>query len=240
MGDGAVPEATDEKVVSMIAADHPDAFLYLGDVYESGTAEEFSQNYDPSYGRLKSITHPTPGNHEWPNRATGYFPYWDSTIHGAEYYSFGLGGWHFLSLNSEADHGDGSAQVAWLRKKLGRYRGTCNIAFMHRPRYSAGLHGNAKDMDPLVRPLRGHAAIVLFGHDHNYQRLDVGHGAWHFIVGTGGNTLYDVDEGFPGLAASSDTKFGALRLDLGRRQAEFQFRAVGGKILDRGRVRCRG
>jgi hypothetical protein len=83
----------------------------------------------------------------------------------APYYSFSVGGWQFLSVNSELPHRSGSAQLAWLKGRLGG--GNCRIAFWHRPRFSAGTtHGDAPDMDPVWQALRGRAALVLSGHDH--------------------------------------------------------------------------
>src|SRR4051794_2199874 len=102
----------------MIARDHPDRFLYLGDVYPVGSADAFRTAYDPVYGRLAARTAPTPGNHDWGLRAQGYLPYWKRKLGHrlAAWYAFDLGGWRILSLNSEAPHGPGSAQLAWLRR----------------------------------------------------------------------------------------------------------------------------
>ena len=105
-------------------------FLYLGDVYDDGTSEEFERNYRSVYGRLDRVAAPTPGNHEWPNAEEGYKPYW----RGAKgrtlpsYYSFRAGGWELLSLNSEAAHDADSAQVRWLRRAVAE-PGTCRLAF---------------------------------------------------------------------------------------------------------------
>jgi calcineurin-like phosphoesterase family protein len=110
---------------------------------------------------------PTPGNHDWPDHESGYDSYWQR-VTGAPtppWYAFRAGGWHVLVLNSEAPHGPGSAQLRWLRAQL-RGRTSCRLANWHRPRFSAGRHGDQPDMSPMWDALRGHAALVLSGHDH--------------------------------------------------------------------------
>ena len=86
-------------MAGLIRAGHPDLFLYLGDVYENGTADEFSRNYAPLYGSLARRTRPTPGNHDWPLARSGYFPYWRRALGHwlPRYYSFRAGGWRFGS-----------------------------------------------------------------------------------------------------------------------------------------------
>src|SRR5215210_4165358 len=135
----------DDALSARVARERIDRLLYLGDVYESGTAAEYGEYYAPSWGRFKRITRPTPGNHDWDNRDEGYDPYWGRraprTGRG-HYYSFDVAGWHFVSLNSHEDSGPNSRQAAWLSSDLRRYRGTCTIAFHHRARYTAGGHGD--------------------------------------------------------------------------------------------------
>jgi hypothetical protein len=242
VGDGAVPEQHDDLLAGRIAAEGLDRFLYLGDVYETGTAQEFATNYHSSFGRFKAISSPTPGNHEWANRAQGYDPYWGPSVRqadGGHYYSRDLGGWHLVSLNSEEDAGRGSAQLAWLRRDLARYGGTCTLAFIHRPRYSAGRYADAPELEALWAELAGKAVLLLSGHDHNYQRHRQDRGLVQFVVGTGGRSRYDVDERDPRLASADDTTFGALRLRLGSATASFEFIPTAGSALDSGTVRCR-
>src|SRR3954447_14448065 len=167
VGDGADSGTEDDDLAARIQGAGVDKLLYLGDVYENGTAAEYSQYYDPGFGRMKAITAPTPGNHEWDNRAQGYDPYWGPAVQqpgGGHYYSFDLGGFHFVSLNSEEDISDGSAQVNWLRRDLGRYPGTCTVAFEHRPRWSSGPQWNTVALQPMWNALRGHAVALLSGH----------------------------------------------------------------------------
>jgi hypothetical protein len=239
VGDGAEGSERAKAVAGRIASGRVDRFLYLGDVYDDGTAREFAQNYTSVYGPLNRVTRPTPGNHEWPTRHQGYYPYWRA-VRGEPfppYYSFRLAGWQLLSLNSEARRDSRSPQYRWLRRRL-RARGTCRLAFFHQPRFSAGAKEN-RNMDPIWRALSGRARVVLAGHDHNMQRLHRIDGITSFVVGSGGRELDPIDRGYPRLAFGNDRDFGALRLVLGRRAARFAFIRSDGRVLDSGRLRCR-
>jgi len=246
VGDGGVPSRGDDRLAGRVGAWGIDRLLYLGDVYERGSAREYRRRYAPGWGRFKSITRPTPGNHEWSARAEGYDRYWGGRARGARgahYYSFDIGRWHFVSLNSHEDSSPGSTQLAWLRRDLARRRGSCTIAFWHRPRYSAGAYRNEPtnvDLEPFWRVLRGRAVAVLNGHDHNYQRFKRRRGITQFIVGGGGRRpLHEVDRSDRRLAAADDRTLGALRLDLRRSRLLYQYRAIDGERLDSGRIRCR-
>ena len=242
VGDAAVPERADDRLASRVAREGIDRLLYLGDVYEKGTAREFATNYASGWGRFKRITRPTPGNHEWKRRRQGYDPYWGSRAPrngGGHYYSFNVGGWHFVSLNSHEDSGSGSAQAAWLRRDLKRYRGTCTIAFTHRPRYSAGGYGDAPDLEPLYSRLAGRSVALLSSHEHNYQRLRRQRGITQFVVGTGGRPLSQLDASDPRLAAFEDRRYGALRLRLRRGRADYEFVRTDGTRGDDGSLSCR-
>ena len=241
VGDGANEGRDDDVLAARIQREGVDHFLYLGDVYETGTPREFADYYHPSFGRFKSITSPTPGNHEWPNRDEGYDPYWGPRVRqpggGGHYYSLDVGGWHVVSLNSE-DPDSIPTQRAWLDQDLARYPGTCTIALWHRPRYNAGAHGEAAEMDPLYQALSGRAVAVLTGHDHNYQRFPPFRGVAQFVVGSGGRDHYAVDESDRRLAASNDTAFGALRLELGQTGMRYEFVRSDGARLDSGGLPC--
>jgi hypothetical protein len=239
VGDGADSGAQDDAVAAMIEARNPDAFLYLGDVYENGTAVEYANFYAPGYGRLKPITYPTPGNHEWDKRAEGYDSYWGSRFTSLHYYSFDLGGWHLISLNSEQAHEEGSAQLEWLRTDLSERAGNCAIAFWHRPRFSAGTnHGDEPSLARVWGSLAGRASIVLTGHDHNYQRFKPIDGITNWVVGNGGHGLTGVKAGDSRLAAHDTTDYGALRLSLTSGRADYAFVNSAGNVLDSGSVGC--
>jgi predicted phosphodiesterase len=239
VGDGPDGGPDARRVARLIRGSRPDRMIYLGDVYESGTAREFARNFDSIYGPIAKRIAPTPGNHDWPLHATGYDPYW-KRVRGRSipsYYSFSTGGWLVLSLNSEIDHRAGSRQLAWLRSEVST-GGTCRLAFWHRPRYSAGtVHGDQPDTQPFWDALAGRAAIVLAGHEHDMQRFAPRQAITELVSGAGGHRLYQV-RGRRDLAFANDTRFGALRLELSPGLARFRFVAVGGRTLDAGKIRC--
>jgi hypothetical protein len=241
VGDGGIPGPEDDAVASRIESSGPfDRLLYLGDVYETGTAEEFAQNYHPSFGRFRERTSPTPGNHEWGNRASGYDPYWGPLApqnDGGHWYSFDLGDWHVVSLNSQEDVSRGSPQLAWLRRDLSARPGRCTVAFFHRPRYAVSMRGDNPDLEAVWSELAGRATIALSGHEHNYQRFKPDRGVVQFVVGTGGRFRYELSPD-PRLDFGTDDHFGALRLELGSGVATFEFISSEGARLDSGSLAC--
>jgi Calcineurin-like phosphoesterase len=240
VGDGANGSHDARALARRIVAARPTLFLYLGDVYARGLRAEFRDNYRTVYGALDARAAPTPGNHEWGHHLSGYDPYWRSARHlpPPAFYSFRVAGWRFLSLNSEAPHGPGSQELRWLASQL-RGIGTCTVAYWHRPRYSAGSHGDQADVAPLWDALRGHATLVLNGHDHDLQRLRPIDGITELVAGAGGNGRYAVDRADDRLAFANDSDYGALRLDLAPGSARWAFVASDGRRLDSGALRCR-
>jgi hypothetical protein len=240
VGDGADGGDDAKALATRIAAGQIDRLLYLGDVYERGTAQEFEENYATVYGRFDSKTAPTPGNHDWPRHEQGYDPYW-KRVYGKQppaFYTFRTAGWQVISLNSEIDHDPDSKQVRWLEKTV-RGPGTCRIAFWHQPRYSAGTrHGDETSVEPFWRALRGHARIIVNGHEHNMQRLSARRGMIQFVSGAGGKSHYGLDGDYPGVAFGNDDDDGALRLVLEPGRASFAFVATDGRTLDSGTIRC--
>lgn len=241
VGDGAEDRPAARKVGRLIERSRPDRVLYLGDVYPTGTAEEFAENYAPIFGPVAEITAPTLGNHEAPNAEEGYEPYWEG-VHGVpppSYYAFRTAGWQLLSLNSEIDFYSDSEQVAWLERKVAG-GGNCRLAFWHRPRYNAGSrHGDDKRLEALWEVLAGRARLIVNAHDHNMQRIKRRRGITQLVSGAGGKSLYPIDSDYAGLAFGNDRRFGALRLRLRRGRAAYAFVSAGGKKLDSGVVRCR-
>jgi Calcineurin-like phosphoesterase len=241
VGDGADGSAVAGRMARRIAADDPDRFLYLGDVYPSGTAGDFARNYESTYGPLAPITEPTPGNHDWGNRSTGYFPYWLRKRGRPlrSWYAFEAGGWEILDLNSEAPHGPGSPQLRWLQRQLTE-PGTCRLAFWHRPRFSAGVvHGDASDVAPFWQELSGHARLVVNGHEHDLQRQRRRAGLTEYVVGAGGAVRYAVRSDAR-LAFGRGDVSGALRIVLRPGRARLEFRSVDGDVLDVSRATCSG
>lgn len=180
-----------ERIVSdMLLRIHPTAVLPLGDEqYQCGYLSGFRASYGPTWGRLMAISHPVPGNHEYgapchPSSAVGYFRYFGAIAGRNErgWYSYNLGRWHFIALNSECRAGQGLLQVGgcesgspqerWLRHDLATHRQRCTLAYWHEPRFSSGEHGEAGDMATIWNDLaRAHVDIVLSGHNHDYERF---------------------------------------------------------------------
>lgn len=240
VGDGADGSDTARELASMIANDNPDLLIYLGDVYPDGSSGDFADRYEPVYSRLAKRTAPTPGNHDWPDHDRGYDRFWKQ-IHGRSipaYYAFDMAGWQLISVNTELEGDAASRQLDWLDTKLANASGDCSLVFMHRPRYSAGKHGDQSDTDELWQAISGRAAIVIAGHDHNMQRLKPIDQTTVFVSGAGGHGLYDAEEDDPRLAFSNDETYGALRLQLTPHRARHAFVAIGGTQLDSGSVRC--
>jgi len=227
----------------------------LGDnVYSSGTATEFSQCYDPTWGRHKARTKPAPGNHDYnTSGASGYYGYFGALAgpSGRGYYSFDLGDWHIISLNSEVSMSVGSAQETWLRADLVASTKQCTLAYWHKPRFSSGTnHGSLSSAQPLWQALYDfHAEIVLNGHEHNYERFapqtptgaaDAANGIREFVAGTGGESHYN-DEGtaLPNSELFNGTTFGVLKLTLGAGTYSWQFIPVAGQsFTDSGSGTC--
>jgi hypothetical protein len=182
---------------------------------------------------------PTPGNHDWPNHATGYDPYWRG-IKGRRlphHYAFSIGGWRIVSLNSETPNDAG--QLRFLRRELARAGTTCVLAFMHRPRLNAGMHRNEQRyVDAIWQELRSRATLLLAGHDHDLQRFKPVDGTTQLVIGAGGRERYHVNARDPRLAFSDDRDDGALRLQLQPGRANLRIVGADGRLLDRSTVRC--
>jgi acid phosphatase type 7 len=167
------------------------AVLPLGDdQYECGFADAFKGSYDPSWGRVKAITRPAIGNHEYgrsckTNDAGPYFAYFGQLAGRAPgaWYSYDVGTWHLVALNSECGYGSGAAKVGgcgagspqetWLRQDLAAHQNACTLAYWHEPRFSSGEHGDTQSMATIWNDLvTAHADVVLSGHNHDYERFD--------------------------------------------------------------------
>ena len=255
-GDGASGEANALSVTNMLAGWDPNLFLYLGDVYEKGTPVEFRNWYGDGssyFGRLRSVTNPTVGNHEYEGGvAPGYFDYWDNVPH---YYSFDANGWHIINLDSTSQFDQvspGSPQYSWLDGDLAASSAACTIVFFHHPVYSVGPQGDSPELNDIWRLLADRGVdIVLTGHDHSYQRWEpldrLGNpdpgGVTQFVVGTGGHAIQGFVRSDPRLEAGADTApaaYGALKLQLNAGGAGFTYESYQGAIVDSGVVPCSG
>ena len=238
-GDVATPGVRADRIGALVRNARPDRFLYLGDVYETGTLRDFRRWYHPRFGRLARITEPTIGNHEWDNRFVGYYKYWAGRKGRKQppWSKIRIAGWEIVNLNSQAPHAAGTPQIRWLDDAL-TGPGDCRIAFWHRPRYSEGAYGGAPDLNPFWSRLSGHARIVLSGHDHNLQRHRPQQGLTQYVVGAGGRHRYRFNGGASTLAWGTDDVDGALRMVLKPGRALLEFRAPSGRLLDRSHATC--
>ncbi|ADD43932.1 metallophosphoesterase [Stackebrandtia nassauensis] len=208
-GAGDICGSACNQTDDLIANINPAAVFTAGDnAYESGTLSQYRNQYDPTWGRFKSKTHPTPGNHEYQTSgASGYFDYFNGTGNntgpagerGKGYYSYDVGDWHFVALNSDISHGAGSTQEKWLRADLAANTKPCTAAYTHHPRFSSGDHGDDTGMTALYDALYANKAdIFVTGHDHHYERFaparsngaEDPNGVRAFVIGTGGRNLY--------------------------------------------------
>lgn len=241
----------------LAGADH---VLALGDAqYNEGTLPQFMDPgaYDGTWGKYKARTHPVPGNHEYRTpEAAGYFDYFGGIAGapGEGYYSYDVGAWHVIALNTGAPSlvptTSGHAQEQWLEEDLARHSNKCVLAYWHHPRFSAGNYY------PGVKPstiafwedlYAAGADVVLNGHDHAYQRFapqtpsgaaDPQRGISQFVVGTGGRSLYPVDQSLPNLMWADDQTFGVLKMTLRPSSYEWAFVDEAGTELDKGSASC--
>jgi Calcineurin-like phosphoesterase len=251
-------EATAQLLDTIFAGDPPGVVFTAGDnAYESGTTTEFDNCYDPTWGRHKARTYPSPGNHEYQTaNATGYYGYFGSVAGNPSegWYSYDLGSWHIVSLNTSngcalIGCGAGSAQEQWLRADLTASDADCTVAYWHHPRFSSGQHGNNANLDAIWRALFDHGVdLVLSGHDHTYERFapqdpdansEPERGIREFIVGTGGRSHY----AFPIIRANSEvrdnTSYGVLKLTLHAASYDWEFvPAPPGTFTDSGSASC--
>lgn len=234
-----------------------DRILALGDnAYEEGTLSQFRSYFHPTWGRVKPRIRPVPGNHEYAMEgARGYFRYFGKAAGpgGKGYYSFGVGTWHIVALNSncgEVSCADGSAQEKWLRADLAARDNACTLAFWHHPRWSSGTtHGGNADVAPLVATLyEFRAEVLLVGHEHNYERFapqtpkgrkDTEKGIRQFVVGTGGKDHHPFGTPVPNSEVRNSETYGVLQLTLHPDSYEWRFIPEAGKAFtDSGRTNC--
>jgi len=261
-GAGSSSSCHELATSELLLALHPDRVLTLGDnQYEDGALAKYRQSFDPSWGRLKSITEPSVGNHEYgTSGAAGYFGYFGPAAGDPAkgYYSYDLGAWHVVALNSNCGEvggcGAGSPQEQWLRADLAAHAAECTLAYWHHPRFSSGsTHGSDTGMSAVWQALAEHRAeLVLSGHEHNYERfapqdadgaLDPVGGVVQFVVGTGGKSHYrDLGTPLPNSLIRDDTTFGVLKLTLRPSAYDWQFvpdaTGSGGSFTDSGSAAC--
>ena len=228
-----------------------DVFTLGDNVYPSGSPESFTRCYEPTWGRHKQRTHPNPGNHDWDVAAGApYFSYFGPTSgpSGLGYYSFNLGAWHILSLNSNIVASSGSPQYEWARRDLTSAPAPCTLAYWHHPLFSSGPNGNNGQMRDMWRLLDNAGVdLVLVGHDHLYERFapqdadgnPTPAGMREFVVGTGGGRLYNPASVQPNSEVRNNDTWGVLKLALRGNRYDWEFVPVDGQSFrDFGSAAC--
>ncbi len=240
------------------------AVLPLGDLQydQNGSLDSFLASYDKTWGRWKAVSHSVIGNHEYDDGlgAQGYYDYWDGVggatgpagVRGEGWYSYDVGSWHLIALNSNCDQvscAGNSRQLRWLRDDLHEHRDSCVLAYMHHPHFSSGIYEELGDTRALWKALyRGRADVVLNGHDHIYERfapsrpsgvVDPAKGITQFTVGTGGYFLFPVAPPDP---ANSEfvynDSYGVMFMRLARNSFGWSFVDVSGNVIDHGKRLC--
>jgi 3',5'-cyclic AMP phosphodiesterase CpdA len=226
--------------------------ILAGDIaYPQGTAANFRDCFDPSWGQFRPRWHPVPGNHEYESAgAAPYFTYFGAAAGpaGLGYYSFAAGDWLILMLNSNVPATLGSPQWEFVRAALEGQRTPCTMAVWHHPLFSSGPNGNntfMRDMWALLEASR--VEIVFSGHDHLYERFarqtsegasDPVNGIRQITAGTGGAELYS----FVRAAQNSEERImrnGVVRFTLRPAQVDWEFLGIDGSVSDRGLDTCR-
>lgn len=252
--------AATAKLIAQI----PGTVFAAGDLaYDRGTAEEFSKCYDSTWGKFKDRTRPVPGNHEYASAGgLAYFAYWGERAgpRGKGYYSYELGNWHIVALNTNCDApgvggcGSGSEQEKWLRGDLAAHLKSCIVAYGHHALYSSGLlkrHAMHPELRDLWRDLyAAHAEVMLAGHEHSYERfapqdpdghLDPQNGIREIVVGTGGRSHDPLGLAMPNSEQRNADTFGVLKLTLSAAKYTWEFVPVNGEegFHDAGEGTCR-
>ena len=251
---------SDEASAELVGGIEGTTVLTLGDnAYPSGTASEFKNCYDPSWGRFEGRTRPSPGNHEYYTEgAAGYFEYFGKAAGDPDegYYSYDLGAWHLVALNSNCGEGEircgpGSPQMAWLEEDLAANdEAACTLAYFHHPLFTSGTYrpGVARVKRLWEALYAAGVDVVLNGHDHNYQRFapqdpeggaDPEGGIRQFVVGTGGGNLREISDPIANTEVHSADAYGLLKLTLHPKKYEWEFVPVEGETFsDSGGARC--
>ena len=258
-GDIASCSSTGDEATANLLDGIAGTVITLGDnAYDNGTASEFTNCYGPSWGRHLARTMPSAGNHEYNTlNATGYYGYFGTAAGDPSkgYYSYDLGAWHIIVLNSNSSCttiscAAGSPQETWLRADLAAHASVCTLAYWHHPRFNSGAsHGNNTAVAPFWDALYQYGAdVILNGHEHVYERFapqtpaavaDPAAGIRQFTVGTGGRSHYTFGTIQPNSEVRDATSYGVLKLTLHATSYDWQFVPVAGATFtDSGTGSC--
>ena len=243
VGDGADGSPTSIALANYIKAQKPDRFFYLGDVYESGTATEFANSYEPLYGSMAGITDPVIGNHEAGNRATGYYPYWQGkrgwSAEQAKHRSYvdAASGWQIIAYSSEENM---ATEGTWVGGEVAKHAGTCRIVMAHKGRHVVvdSAHGDYSEQETVWSAISNKTAINLVGHNHIYGRLAPINGVTVIVSGAGGHGLRSLGTQHHTVGASKTGAETATRLVLRSGAADFSQVDSNGTVYDSGTITC--
>jgi len=248
----------DEATAKLLDGITGTVFAAGDNVYEKGTTSEYKNCYGPTWGRHKSRTWPVPGNHEYETPgATGYYGYFGSQAGDPKkgYYSFDIGGWHAVMLNSNCSAVGGcgatSPQGKWLRSDLAAHPKACTIAVWHHPRFTSRRSTPDGLTVALWQALYEYGAdVVVSGHQHNYERFapqtpagtaDPSYGIRQFVVGTGGAALVGFSSTMNNSQVRNSQTYGVIRLTLHASSYDFAFVPIAGQTFkDSGSATCHG
>ncbi|SDO94375.1 discoidin domain-containing protein [Lentzea jiangxiensis] len=233
----------------------PNHILTVGDnQYDNGTLTEFRNHYDKSWGKYKSITHPSPGNHEWYDNLNGYKAYFGAQAYpnGKPYYSWEAGEFHFVSVDSDPmdNNGSDSTQLNWLKADLAANTKPCVVGYMHHPRFTSGKYGDNAKIAPYWNAFADvKADLVLGGHNHHYERLaplnksgavDQTNGMRSAVVGIGGDYLYNERTPRVGVEKYFSDSHGVMKLTISGRSYSWEVIDTAGTVRDKaGPHNCR-
>ena len=256
-GDIAQCGSSNDEATAAVVSAISGIVAVLGDnAYNNGTADEYANCYGPSWGAFKNRTKPSVGNHEYNTTgASGYFGYFGTAAGDPAkgYYSYDLGDWHVVVLNSNCGFvscAAGSAQEQWLRADLAATTKACVVAYWHHPRFNSGAsHGNNTAVAPFWTALYAAGAeLILNGHEHLYERFapqtpsavaDAAGGIRQFTVGTGGRSFYSIGTVKANSQVRNNDTHGVLKLTLGTGTYTWEFKPVaGGTFTDSGTGSC--
>ena len=237
------------EATAKLIEQNPGTVMAIGDLaYPDGTKENF-ECYDKTWGRFKSRTRPAVGNHEFHSTgATFYFQYFGDVAGSSQdgFYSYELGAWHIVVLNSECVQvggcDAGSRQEKWLRADLKAHPTACTLAYFHKPLFSSGgAHGDDPEIKPLWQALyEANVDVVVNGHDHDYERFapqdpdgksDAKRGIREFVAGTGGKNQRPFGPPHPNSEIRNTDGFGVLKFTLRSNGYDWQFIPEAGKTF---------
>lgn len=249
-GDIGYCQSDGDEATAKLLDTLPGTIATLGDNVYPSSGGSYAECFAPSWGRHKARIRPVPGNHDYEQSSDAYYNYFGAAagLFGKGYYSYNLGAWHLIALNTEIGTAQDAPQIQWLKADLATTSQSCALVYWHEPRFSSGPHGNWIGHQQLWQLLYdAKVDIVLNGHDHDYERFapqtasgqaDPVHGIREFVVGTGGAPLYQFVSVQPNSELRSDTTFGLLRLTLFEKKYHWEFIGVDGTVIDSGDGSC--